>query len=107
MTLGVNPQPGAAPGMSPLPVFARACIQARRRHPVLNARFDADRPVLSDGTRCKLAYTRAIAIGRTGSPVLPRSFIGNATSARSVVLLLASSSSHMFSMTGTPASVSR
>jgi pyruvate/2-oxoglutarate dehydrogenase complex dihydrolipoamide acyltransferase (E2) component len=49
-------------GTSPLPILARACIQALRRHPVLNSRFDGDRPVLSDAVNLGIA----VALGDDG-----------------------------------------
>ena len=44
-------------GISPLPILARACTDALRRHPVLNARFDGDRPVSVDAVNIGIAVS--------------------------------------------------
>jgi 2-oxoglutarate dehydrogenase E2 component (dihydrolipoamide succinyltransferase) len=44
-------------GIGPLPIVARACIDALRRHPVLNSRFDGDRPVSRDAVNLGIAVS--------------------------------------------------
>ena len=44
-------------GISPLPILARACMDTLRRHPVLNARFDGDRPISVDAVNLGIAVS--------------------------------------------------